>query len=59
MSIYTETSKEHVDGHGDILCGLTCFLQQLSQFWYDEATADRLAREALSVAGENGRYELT
>lgn len=28
---------------------------QLSQFWYDEETADRLAREALSVAGPTGR----
>ncbi|XP_076466132.1 EEF1A lysine methyltransferase 1-like [Babylonia areolata] len=28
---------------------------QLSQFWYDEGTAERLAREALAVAGDNGR----
>jgi len=28
---------------------------QLSQFWYDDITANALAREALAVAGENGR----
>ncbi|KAK7478864.1 hypothetical protein BaRGS_00029845 [Batillaria attramentaria] len=28
---------------------------QLSQFWYDEETASRLAREALNVAGATGR----
>ncbi|KAK3097493.1 hypothetical protein FSP39_010140 [Pinctada imbricata] len=28
---------------------------QLSQFWYDDKTATVLAKEALSLAGENGR----
>ncbi|KAK7107848.1 EEF1A lysine methyltransferase 1-like isoform X1 [Littorina saxatilis] len=28
---------------------------QLSQFWSDDATAERLTREALAVVGENGR----
>lgn len=28
---------------------------QLSQFWYDNKTADILAREAIAVAGKNGR----
>lgn len=31
-------------------------LQQLSQFWYDEITAVTLAKEALRVVGEEGRY---
>ena len=30
-------------------------LQQLSQFWYSEETALKLAQEALAIAGENGR----
>ena len=30
--------------------------QQLSQFWYSDATALVLAKEALSIAGENGRF---
>ena len=33
-------------------------LQQLSQFWYSEETALKLAQEAVSVAGENGRLVL-
>lgn len=28
---------------------------QLSQFWYNEETAERLAKEALQIAGTNGR----
>ena len=32
------------------------FLKQLSQFWYDDHTANILAKEALIVAGENGRF---
>ena len=31
-------------------------LQQLSQFWYDDITAVTLAKEALRVGGEEGRY---
>nr|KAG5693477.1 hypothetical protein BaRGS_006467 [Batillaria attramentaria] len=31
---------------------------QLSQFWYDEETASRLAREALNVAGATGRCDV-
>lgn len=29
---------------------------QLSQFWYDEITAETLAKEALQVVGDTGRY---
>jgi hypothetical protein len=28
---------------------------QLSQFWYDDETAERLAAEVLSAAGTDGR----
>jgi len=34
-------------------------IQQLSQFWYDETTTITLAKEALRVAGDNGRYIIT
>lgn len=30
-------------------------LQQLSQFWYSQDTALRLAQEAIAAAGEGGR----
>ena len=33
--------------------------QNLSQFWYSDETALRLSEEALSIAGENGRYGCT
>ena len=31
-------------------------LQQLSQFWYSEETAEMLAKEVMEHVGENGRY---
>ena len=39
-----------------IVCSLCKSLQQLSQFWYSEETAEMLAKEALAQVGENGRY---
>lgn len=30
-------------------------LQQLSQFWYSQETALRLAQEAIAAVGEGGR----
>ena len=35
------------------------YLQQLSQFWYSDETAEALAREALEVAGPTGRLVYT
>lgn len=31
-------------------------LQQLSQFWYDDRTAEYLAKEAFAACGKNGKY---
>ena len=44
------------NGNEDFLTVLFDFMQNLSQFWYDEVTSDILAKEALEVAGESGRY---
>ena len=34
---------------------LKIFWQQLSQFWYDEETTEKLAKEVIAAAGLNGR----
>ena len=35
---------------------LAFLLQELSQFWYDDKTAEVLAKEAIHAAGDHGRY---
>jgi len=37
---------------------LNNYLQQLSQFWYDDLTADKLTEEVLKAAGPEGKIAL-
>ena len=37
------------------VCVCVCFRQRMSQFWYSDETAAKLAEEVIREAGEGGR----
>ncbi|XP_007940719.1 EEF1A lysine methyltransferase 1 [Orycteropus afer afer] len=54
---FYEEQKQHTDPGGDDKYNIGIIEEnwQLSQFWYSQETALRLAEEAIAVAGEGGR----